>query len=97
MVETAMFNVQRAITPKVAKPELQFMCSAHHLLMLYICVKLHENISNGFQLTEQKRVHGRNGYVQCSKYNNSKSKQTKVMVHALCTSTHSALHLCEVW
>ena len=32
----AMFNVQRAITPKVGKPELQFMCSASCLIMLYI-------------------------------------------------------------
>ena len=27
MVEMAIFNVQRAITPKVGKPELGFMCS----------------------------------------------------------------------
>ena len=41
------------------------MCSAHCLIMLYISVKFHENISNGFQLTEQTRVlvHGRNGYI----------------------------------
>ena len=46
MVEMAMFSVQRVITPKVGKPELQFMYSAHLLIMLYICVKFHENISN---------------------------------------------------
>ena len=34
-----MLNIQRAITPKVDKPELRFMCSASHLIMLYICVK----------------------------------------------------------
>ena len=28
-----------AITPKVDKPELQFMCSACHIIVLYICVK----------------------------------------------------------
>ena len=39
MVETAMFNVQRAITPKVGKPELRFICSACSLIMLYICMK----------------------------------------------------------
>ena len=43
ILEMAMFNVQRAITPKVGKPELQFMCSAHRLIMLYICVKFLEN------------------------------------------------------
>ena len=36
MGEMAMFNVQRAITPKVGKPE--FMCSAHPLIVLfYLC------------------------------------------------------------
>ena len=80
MEEMAMFNVQRAITPKVCKSELGFMCSACHLKVLYICVKFGENILNGFQLTERTRVHNRNGYVQCSKGNNSKSRQTRVMV-----------------
>ena len=63
MVEMAMFNVQKAITPKVGKAELRFMCSACHLIVLYICVKFPENILTGFQLTKQTRVHGRNGYV----------------------------------
>ena len=44
MVEMAVFNVQRA---KVAKPELRFMCSAPRLIMLYICAKYRENITNG--------------------------------------------------
>ena len=52
MVEMALFNVQRAITPKVGNQVLWFMCSAHHSMMLYIYVKFHENISNGFLLTE---------------------------------------------
>ena len=40
MVEMAMFNVRRVITPKVDKSELRFMCSAHCLMVLYVCVKL---------------------------------------------------------
>ena len=44
MVEMAMFNVQRAIAPKVVKPELWFMWSAHHLIVIYICVKFGENV-----------------------------------------------------
>ena len=32
MVEMAMFNVQRVITPQADKPELHFMCSAHSLM-----------------------------------------------------------------
>ena len=44
MVKMAIFNVPRAITPKVGKAELLFMCSARRLMMVYICVKFHENI-----------------------------------------------------
>ena len=63
MVEMAMFNVQREITPKVGKPDLRFMNSARCLIELYICVKFRANILNGFQLTERTLVHDRNGYV----------------------------------
>ena len=35
-------------------------------------------------------------YVQCSKGNISKSKQTRVMVHVFCMSSYGALLLCEV-
>ena len=52
MVEMVMFNVQRAITPIVGKPQLRFMSSARHLMMLYICVKFRENISNGIRVME---------------------------------------------
>ena len=53
MVEMAMFNVQRVITLKVDKPELWFMCSAHHLIALYIGEKFHENILNGIRVMER--------------------------------------------
>ena len=52
MVEMAMFDVQRAITPKVGKPELWFMCSVHCLMVLYIAVKFRENISNDIRVME---------------------------------------------
>ena len=48
MVEMAMFNIQRAITPKVVKPEILFISSARSRLVLYICVKFRENILKGF-------------------------------------------------
>ena len=41
-------NTQRAITPKVGKPELRLMCSAWRLMVLNICVKFHENIVKRF-------------------------------------------------
>ena len=47
-----LINAQRAITPKVEKPELWFMCSAHRLMVFNVCVKFHENMSNGFKVKE---------------------------------------------
>ena len=38
--------VQRAIINNECKPELWFACSAHHIIVLYICMKFHETISN---------------------------------------------------
>ena len=62
MVEMAMFNVQRVIKlkkkkKKEGKPELRFMCSAHLLMVLYICMKFRENISNGIRVMEQTQDH----------------------------------------
>ena len=48
-------NTQRAITPKVGKPELQFMCSSPRLMVLNVCVKFHENMSSGFKVLERTR------------------------------------------
>ena len=55
MVEMAIFNIQRAITLKVGKQELRFMCSAYHLMAFNICVKFHENMSSGFKVMERTR------------------------------------------
>ena len=49
MVEMAMFNVQRAITPKLVKPGLRFISSASRFIVLHICVKFRENISGRYQ------------------------------------------------
>ena len=46
-------NTQRAVTPKVEKPELRFMCSGCRLIVFYICVKFHENMSSGFKVMER--------------------------------------------
>ena len=37
-------NKQRAITPKVGKPELRLMCSARRLMVFNVCEKFHENM-----------------------------------------------------
>ena len=41
------------MTPKVGKPALRFMCSAHRLKVFNVCVKFHENMSSGFKVMEQ--------------------------------------------
>ena len=46
-------NTQRAITPKVEKSELRFMCSARRLMVFNVCVKFHENVSGGFKVMER--------------------------------------------
>ena len=68
---------------KGRQSELRFMCSACPLIVLYICVKFPENILNSFQLTVQTWVHGRNGYIQCSKGNNSTSRQYAILSEIL--------------
>ena len=54
--DTVVCNVRRGIAPKLYKPELWFLHSAYCLMMFYICVKFHQNIINGIQVTEQKLV-----------------------------------------
>ena len=44
---------QRAITQKVGKPEVWFMCSARGLMVFNVCVKFHANISSGFKLMKR--------------------------------------------
>ena len=55
MTAITIDNVQRAVTPKASNSELLFLCSAHHIMVIYICIKFQENISNCFQV--KKRTH----------------------------------------
>ena len=59
-------------------------------MVLNICVKFHENISNGFGVTERTRVCSRNGNFQGSKGINYKSMQSRVTFPVLCTSSNGA-------
>ena len=54
--DTKIVNTQRAITPKVRIPELQFMRSARWLMVFNICVKFNENMSSGFKVMERTRT-----------------------------------------
>ena len=48
-------NTQRAITPKVGKPELWFMFSARRLMVFNVCMKFHEHVSSSFKVMERTR------------------------------------------
>ena len=75
-------NTRRAITPKVGKPDLCFMCSACCLMVFKIFVKFLEKSQVVFKLWS--------GQENClhTKGNNSKSRKTRVMVHVFCTSSY---------
>ena len=60
-------NVQSVVTPKAGKSELQFLHFANLIMVIYICIKFQENISNSFQVTEWTQIHYRNHYFQSSK------------------------------
>ena len=82
MVEMAIFNIQRAITLKVGKQELRFMCSACHLMVL--------TFVSSFMKTCQEVLKLWSGHENSkpTKGNNSKSRKTRVMVHVICTLSH---------
>ena len=48
-------NTQRAITPRIRKPELWFLCSARCHMVFNVCVKFHENVSSSFKIMERTR------------------------------------------
>ena len=52
-METKIVNTQGAITPKVGKPELWFLCSERRLMVFNFCVKFPENVSSGFKVMER--------------------------------------------
>ena len=67
MTEINLYNFQRTVTPKVVKQGLWFLYSGSCLIVLYICVKFHENISYGFQVTEWTQIYDGNHYLPSMK------------------------------
>ena len=55
MTGITIYNVQRVVTSNTDNSELWFLCTAHHIMVIHICKKFQENISNSFQVTE--RIH----------------------------------------
>ena len=49
-------KVPKAITQKALKQELQFLNSACHLILVDICMKIHEDSLKAFQVVERTRL-----------------------------------------
>ena len=49
-------KVSKAITQKVLMQELQFLNSACHLILVDICMKIHEDSLKAFQVVELTRL-----------------------------------------
>ena len=61
-------------------------------MMLYMSMKFHENILNGFQVLERTRIYHR----QISKGNNSKTIQKRVTILVFSKQSDDALFFHEV-
>ena len=93
MVEMVIFNIQRAITLKVGKQKLHFMCSACHLIVFNICVKFHENMSRGFKVMERTQklltdTHKKENYIPHCMHTSYDRGITRVTVHVFCMLCH---------
>ena len=89
---TTNYHVQFQNSRTIYRQELQFVCSARRLMMLYISIKFHENILNGFQVKEWTRIY----HCRISKGNYSNNVYTKVTVGIFCMSSDDSLCFCEV-
>ena len=95
MTGITVCKVQGAVTPKAGNSELWFFLPAHHVMVISICIMFQENISNSFQITERTHILQKSLF-SMFKGHNFKSRLTRVMVLVFCTSSYSALHLCEI-
>ena len=57
-----MHKVPREITQKVYMAKLPFLHSAHHLMLIDICIKFREYSLSGFQVIERTR------FLRCTKF-----------------------------
>ena len=78
----------KELITKMYRQDLRFLYSARRLMMLYISMKFHENILNGFQVIEGTQ----NYHCRISKGNNSKNATAFVLF----TSSAHALYFYEI-
>ena len=65
-------------------------------MLVSICMKFHEDILNGFKVTERTQFCLRNCYLQSSKGHNSKSINTRAMVLVFCTPSNVGKYMYEI-
>ena len=89
-----IYYVPRAIINIVCKLELSFLCSPHPIIVLYICMKFHENTSNDFKDKERTHVCHLMVINICVKFYENMSSGFKVMerTHNLLTDTQTHTH-----
>ena len=90
--QDSIANDQREITKKICKAELWFLHMTHHLIVFYNSMKFHPNNFYNFQLTDWTQ----NCIYQCSKGNNLKDIQARVMALVHDTLSKCALQMYEV-
>ena len=83
-------NTQRAITPKVGKPDY-CSCVLHVVLRCLMFVRSFMKICQVVL-----KLWSRHENCLHTKGNNSKSRKTSVTVHVFCMSSYGVYHLCEV-
>ena len=83
MVEMAIFNIQRAITLKVGKQELRFMCSACHLMVLTFVSSFMKICQAVLKLWSGQEI------VNTQRAITPISRKTRVTVHVFCTSSYN--------
>ena len=93
LLGTANYKLQRDVTQKYI---FKGYGSCTLLMLINICMKLHEGILNGFLSNRADTTISQNLLFSISKGHNSKNMQSIVTVLAFCTSSHVALHLCKV-
>ena len=90
MVEMAIFNIQRAITVKVGKQELRFMCSACHLIVVTF-------VSSFMKICQEVlKLWRRHKNCKHTKVNNSKSRKNQDYGSCVLHIVLWCYRLCEV-
>ena len=83
-------KVPKAITQKALMQELQFLNSACHLILVDICMKIHEDSFNeDFSSCRTDTIETQFGDGRSSMGNNSRSINARVMVLALFISSNA--------